>query len=398
MRQTARVAILSILLNAGILICVSSIAALRGNPGSSVPATRPVPAALASYKLDTIQQPQNTVEQSYKNIKVLKGLPDSQLFSVMNFMRASLGVSCAYCHANSGGDNWNFESDEKPAKQTARRMIQMVYDINKGNRDVFGGGAVTCFTCHRANIHPIALPSLPVPLPEGGPGGLPSKENSTLPTARQIVDKYVQAIGGSDAIRKLNSRSINGVSISWDGKKVPFVLQLQAPNKILFTQTSQQGERIQGFDGATGWVKTGEQTRTMNGAEMARLRLVQAPFDLLAVTEALPEMRVTGKEKVNNQEAFVIERAVGSGQIDRFYFDANTGLLLRVLTLIDTILTRIPEQIDFEDYKEVEGARVPFMIRNSFVDPWNGTTIRFSEIKSAPVDDTKFEMPKSKKQ
>ena len=69
------------------------------------------------------------VEQTRKNIQVLKGLPESQLFPVMNFMSTSLEVKCDYCHVKngknaSGGDNWVWESDEKKTKLAGRQMIK----------------------------------------------------------------------------------------------------------------------------------------------------------------------------------------------------------------------------------------------------------------------------------
>src|SRR5262245_16730458 len=130
---------------------------------------------------------EKSVESTHKNIKVLNGLRESQLFPVMNYMRGSLGVSCAYCHVYSGEDNWNFASDEKPTKQTARRMIQMVLDINKNNKEIFGSNSVSCFTCHRGNIRPSVLPTLPVPVPEGGAAGLIAPTNIVLPSPNEIV-------------------------------------------------------------------------------------------------------------------------------------------------------------------------------------------------------------------
>src|ERR1051325_2631767 len=82
------------------------------------------------------------VEQVRKNIQVLKGLPDSQLFLVMNFVSDSLSVHCDYCHVKNGtdpktgNDNWVWESDDKPAKARGREMMKMVLDINKAS---FGG-------------------------------------------------------------------------------------------------------------------------------------------------------------------------------------------------------------------------------------------------------------------
>src|SRR5215216_2300676 len=105
------------------------------------------------------QQGDRPVEQTRKNIQVLKGLPESQLFPEMNFIAASLGVQCGFCHVNKGRDpqtgqtNWVWESDVKPEKKTAREMMKMVLTINGGD---FGlsRGQVTCYTCHRGQQQP----------------------------------------------------------------------------------------------------------------------------------------------------------------------------------------------------------------------------------------------------
>ncbi|HEX8090586.1 MAG TPA: c-type cytochrome, partial [Blastocatellia bacterium] len=115
-------------------------------------------------------QDEKPVEQAFKNIQTLKGLPGSQLFSVMQFMAVSLGVRCDYCHVKTG-NNWEWEKDDKQEKQTARKMIQMTADINKNN---FGGrSGVSCATCHRGQAHPISTTAVSAdafqPRPQAAP-------------------------------------------------------------------------------------------------------------------------------------------------------------------------------------------------------------------------------------
>src|SRR5919205_3522965 len=95
------------------------------------------------------------VEQVSKNIQVLKGMPESQLLPVMHLMRTALGVKCEYCHIAENGKYW---MDDKPAKQTARRMIEMVREINRANFD--GRPVVTCNSCHRGQTTPVAVPEI----------------------------------------------------------------------------------------------------------------------------------------------------------------------------------------------------------------------------------------------
>jgi len=85
-------------------------------------------------------------EQKYKNIQLLRGIPSERLTKIMFAFKASLGVDCTYCHIKD-----QFEKDDKPQKQTARKMIQLVRDTNAKLGSMT---RVTCFTCHRGQIRP----------------------------------------------------------------------------------------------------------------------------------------------------------------------------------------------------------------------------------------------------
>jgi hypothetical protein len=158
---------------------------------------------LRALSAEAAQQEDKAVEEVQKNIQVLKGLPSSQLLPVMHFMRTSLGVRCDYCHVAENGKYW---MDDKPAKQTARRMLQMVFAINKAN---FGGQPViTCNTCHRGSTKPVPVPAI-------GQGAFTNttrdeeaaKTTEQLPSAEQVLDRYVQALGGTTAIDKVRTRT-----------------------------------------------------------------------------------------------------------------------------------------------------------------------------------------------
>jgi len=153
---------------------------------------------LVVVRTSATQTTDKPVEQVQKNIQVLKGLPSSQLLPVMHFMRTSLGVRCDYCHVAENGKYW---MDDKPAKQTARRMLEMVSSIN---RDNFGGrSVVTCNTCHRGSTKPIGVPAI-------GQGVFTDTTraddaptvSAPLPTADQVFDKYIEALGGGDVVRR----------------------------------------------------------------------------------------------------------------------------------------------------------------------------------------------------
>ena len=168
-----------------------------------------------------------------KNIKVLTGLPQSQLIPVMNFMAASLGRRCNFCHVNKDGQ-WDYASDEKPEKASAREMIKMVLDLRK--QTFHGADEISCYTCHRGQTHPTNLPPLPLPLPSPRPASSPSatgtppatgapqatpRPTPALPSADEILNKYIAAIGGQTAIDKTKSRSVKGTLTQSNGVAVP---------------------------------------------------------------------------------------------------------------------------------------------------------------------------------
>ncbi|MBV9210002.1 MAG: c-type cytochrome, partial [Acidobacteria bacterium] len=341
-------------------------------------------------------QEDKPVEQTRKNIQVLKGLPDSQLFMVMNFMRASLGVNCAFCHVNNGGDKWEWEKDDKPEKQTARRMIQMVFDIN--NNHFKGAHRVSCYTCHRGAEHTVNAPPLPQVAPEGGAAG-EEKPRPAMPTAEQLIDKYWQAIGGRAAIEKAKTRVMKGTQTSSaNGQSMPLEILQSAPNKFVITVTTpQQAAIMRGYNGTTAWMRSPRGQRELTGADLEQAKRTADFYWMLKLKELTKELRVTGKDKIGDREAYILTARIAPTHTERYYFDTQTGFLLRVITLEDSLIGWIPEQTDYEDYRDVDGVKMPFTVRQSYVDPWVGWTRKFTEIKSnAPVDDKKFDMPAAK--
>jgi hypothetical protein len=345
------------------------------------------------------------VEQTRKNIQVLKGMPESQLFNEMNFISASLGVRCDFCHVKQGKDpktgfdNWVWESDDKEEKKTARDMMRMVLTINK--RD-FGlsRGAVTCFTCHRGQTHPQGLPTLPLavsghePAPGATPAPSPRPSPEAPPTVQQVFDKYVAAVGGQAAISKLQTTVTKGTRAASQGRTWPFEATSKGPDKFLMVvQVPDLGTVRQALNGATGWVDNPRVHRALTPAELADVRHAAELYDVVKFRPT-PTMRVAGRRKVGERDAIVVVDRPSEGISRRYFFDAQTGLLLRITTLTDTMLNALPEQTDFEDYRDVDGVKLPFVVRVSTIDTYDSFTRTITEVThNVPVDDKRFEMP-----
>jgi hypothetical protein len=351
--------------------------------------------------------PEKTVELVQKNIKVLTGLPQSQLIPVMNFFAASMGRRCNYCHVNNQGQ-WDYASDAKPEKTAAREMIKLVLDINK-TTERLKLDPVSCYTCHRGRTSPQSIPALPLALPSpppnaGGPGGptpgaapqASPAATPALPSADEIFSKYAAALGGQTAIDKLKSRTVKGTVTQANGNSFQFELSQAAPDKFYLLVTTPQGTIERGFNGQVGWEKTAEGVREITGAELIDFKAANGLFSLLKLKEqySRPPTRVR-KDKLGDRDVYVIDGATTDNRRMRLYFDATSGLLLRRTTTMPTMVGIIPDQIDLEDYRETEGLKFPFTARAAMVEVGNPTSTRtFTELKlNVPVDESKFNMP-----
>jgi hypothetical protein len=335
---------------------------------------------------------EKTVEQTQKNIQVLQGLPASQLIPVMNYMGSSLGVKCTFCHVNKDG-KWDFPSDEKPEKSTAREMIKMVAGLNKASFK--GNPAVACFTCHRGSEHPVRIPDLPLALAaqfaETTPATGTVKE--TPPTADQILAKYTEALGGSAAIEKMKSRTVKGSLLASNGDTVGYEVYQTAPDKIyMVLNTPKAGVIERGYDGSLGWEKGQRGLRQLQNQELVVLRRSADLFKDLRLQGQFTRLNYGGKEKIDGKDVYVLRGLGVDGKGERLYFDAQSGLLVRRITSTPTIVGLIPEQFDFGDYRDVDGVKLPFMVKFTSVD--SSSTRTATEMKlNVPVDATKFNKP-----
>jgi len=392
-----------------VLSCVSAIVVITkaGAEKTSLVSSEPVnmaslglPAPAQTPAVTPAQQDKPT-EQVQKNIKVLNGLPQSQLIPVMNFFSASLGVRCNFCHVNNNGV-WAFDSDDKPEKGTAREMITMVLNINK---TAFKGGMeVSCFTCHRGTRNPVGLPPLPLPLPAprpspAGPGAQASPTPLTMPSADEVINKYVTAIGGQAAIDKIKTRVMKGTIATASGQALTYEIVQAAPDRAYESFVAPRGTMERAVNGNTGWEKNPQGVRDVMGGQLADLKASLQLFRNLKLREQYTSVRLGRKDKIGDREVYVITGTTADKKRERLFFDVESGLLLRRITYTETMIGIIPEQTDFEDYREVDGVKLPFIIKLSPVDVGNpGSTRTFTEIKlNAPVDDSKFNKPAAAK-
>ena len=325
-----------------------------------------------------------TAEQVYKNVTALKGTPADQLQPTMQFIAVSLGVECNFCHVQ--GD---FASDEKGAKKTARSMVEMTLAINKNS--FRGQTQVTCYSCHRGAAQPVGIP----PVQESDtPPARPEvrRPAASTATADQILEKYVTAVGGADAIRKVTSRVMKG-SIHAMGGESQIELYAKAPNKRISFSQMGGGHSITAFDGTVGWMgSTGRPPREMSTEESAAAGLDAEFYLPLRLKEIYPQLRRGRPDEVDGKPSEVLMGTAPGQPTVRLYFDRDSGLLVRMVRYANTPIGRMPTQIDYSDYRNADGVKIPF--RWTLARPNGRFTIQLSEVQSnVPIEDGKFAKP-----
>jgi photosynthetic reaction center cytochrome c subunit len=327
-----------------------------------------------------------TTEQAYKNIQVLKGVPADQLIPAMQFITASLGVQCDFCHVENA-----FEKDDKPPKQTARKMIQMTMTLNKENFQ--GQRKVTCFACHRGGRKPVTTPILaegdPIP-PLAGPDQSPSAPN--LPTAESILKKYLEALGGVEALAKISTRAQQG-TVTIGQKSFPVEVLSEAPDKRLTTVHFNNGDNVTAVSADEGWTSTpGHPAREMSAIELDVARVEARAFFANTFRTSFKEMKVVAKNAINGKDCFLVSATREGAPPTYFYFEAESGLLVRMLQYTETPLGNNPTQIDYADYREQDGLKVPFGWSVSRPNRRFSTQIEKMQ-QNVPIDQHRFAKP-----
>lgn len=356
--------------------------------------------------------PEKTVGQTGKNIKVLNDLPQSQLYPAMRFMAASLGFQCGSCHVIRNG--WiEAPADDKPEKQAARQMIKMVVEMNK---TYFGGNpTVSCYTCHRGQRSPQGTPVLPLqmlsPRSSGGSPAAGSTISSTLtsglPSADDVLNKYLAAVGGKAATEMITSSVVKGSTTTAVGQVVAYEAEQSAPDKGRETFAVQnvagrtcagdsrcEYERV--INGRHGWVKNGQGIQELVGEQLADQKLLFPLFQILRLKDQYSRFRVSGREKIDDRDVYVVSAVRSDDRFERLYFGVETGLLRRRISYMRTLIGMIPQQTDFDDYRDVDGLKLPFTITMSYADPGSPPiTRKFAEIKlNVPIPESEFEKPR----
>lgn len=340
-------------------------------------------------------------EDVFKNVQVLKGISVDEFMGTMGFIAASLSLNCLDCHTDASGSDPAKYAEDTPIKQTARRMLLMVKTINAQN---FGGQAViTCYTCHRSDVAPRFTPSLmeqygaPAPRDPNDIAVVPQPAPNA-PTADQILDKYIEALGGAQKLAGLTSYTIKGTYAGYDTDfgKAPAEVYAKAPAQRTTIVQPSAGETITAFDGRNGWIAATNALLplvTLTGGDLDDA-LLDAEFAFPAgIKQYLTGWHV-GFPPINidGHDAVVVEGKAPQGSPVKLFFDKDSGLLLRMVRFTTTVLGLNPSEVDYSDYRDVAGIKVPFKWTVTWTDGRQEFEVTDFQ-RNVPIDATKFGKP-----
>lgn len=327
-----------------------------------------------------------TAAEQFKNIQILKDMPADQLIPAMQFMTASLGVDCEYCHVEKA-----FDKDDKKTKGYARHMMEMMFNINKENFD--NQRWVTCYSCHQGSPHPPSIPAITAR--EKAPLQMAEEETASAtgyPEPAKLLDGYLAAVGGADVLKKVTSRVAKGTVTAFGDQKMAVDIYAKSPDKRVSVMHMKDGESVTAYNGKVGWLSVPGRVHMMNAQETFGARM-DADFAFPANVKGLyTKWETKPGEKIDGQETWLVVGEKEGEPPLRLYLDQKSGLLLRLVRYVDSPLGYNPTQIDYADYRVADGVKVPY--RWTVARPGNRFTVQVDELKqNVPVDDAKFVAP-----
>lgn len=353
-------------------------------------------AAAAAGQTQPEQKPP-MAEDVFKNVQVLRGITVGQFMETMGFISASLGLNCSDCHVSE--QDWAAYARDNDIKQTARKMMLMVNTLNRGT---FGGKQmVTCYTCHRGDVTPKTVPTI-AGIYNTPPPDEPDeivKDAPNAPPAAQILDKYIQALGGAQRVAALTSIAEKGTYQGFsaeEGVGRPAEIYAKAPNQRVSIVHTLNGDLTNAYDGRDGWTAVpgaAVPVLALNGADLDGLKMDAELAFPAHIKEILSDWHVGFPVTINGQDADVVQGRSAPGALPvKLYFDQKSGLLVRQVRFTISPLGRNTTQVDYSDYRTVAGLKMPFHVVVSWLDGRSNFNLTDIQV-NVPVDAAKFGKP-----
>jgi photosynthetic reaction center cytochrome c subunit len=382
----------------------AAVASLVGIPHAAGQAGAPGAGQAASGEKPLM------AEQAFKNVQLLRGISVKEFIETMGFFSAATNGNCSFCHGDEALSSWEKYADDPPLKQKARQMMLM---MNAINRTYFGGEReVTCYSCHRnANLPKVtptlaeqyftALPDDPEEIAEQDPGG---------PKPDQVLDKYIQALGGAQKLATFKSFVAKGTYQGYDTAPVPVEIYAKAPNQFFQVAHMPNGDSTWVDDGRNAWVAQSAldtpvtllslAAGDLDGAHLESqlyfpaqikqlLTNLRVGYPISGTLSILPDKLDAG---IDDRELTIMQGTTAAGNKVKLYFDPKSGLLVRMMRYTNLPVGFITTEIDFADYRDVSGITIPFRVTKTWVDGRSLTLLNSIQL-NVQIDASEFAKP-----
>lgn len=183
-----------------------------------------------------------------------------------------------------------------------------------------------------------------------------------MPGGEQVIDRYVEAIGGRAAWQSLHSRTALG-NIEFPTVHISGTVMIheKAPNRVLQMVILEGAVFRQGFDGNVAWSDDPQDgVKTKSGEELSETARDADFFRPINMKKRYMKLAVTGEEKIGGQMAYLLETTSADGAVEKIYFDEQSGLIVRAISRRHMGAEVVNFQQDLQDYREVDGVKLPF--------------------------------------
>jgi hypothetical protein len=309
-------------------------------------------------------------QDTYRDVRVLRGIPADEFLDTMGMFASALQFDCTGCHAPGVSYDREAFSIPTPKIQMARAMIFMMNDINA---KFFGGQKrVTCFTCHAGDgaRRPRSIPDLAIQYgePREDPNAADINPDQFAPPASEVFTKYFNALGGLDRVSKVTTLVARGRYTAFDTPPTGAAVEIyaKAPSQRTVVVRSIYGNRpgdsIRVFDGQSAW-KSGPDAvpspMVYTGGNLLGARIDAVSTFPAEIPKAFKTWAVSSTE-INGAAVQILQgRNDSDTPLANYYFD-EAGLLVRLVRWNPTVVGSIPTQIDFSDYRDLDGIKIPF--------------------------------------
>ncbi len=337
-------------------------------------------------------------EQAFKDVRILRGIPVDEFMSTMGFLSAALALNCQDCHVAESGGDWARYADDTRLKQTTRRMMVMVNTINTTN---FGGRPlVTCNTCHRGSNRPNTMPSLLSLYAEPAPDepGEVFQQADGQPAAAAVLGRYIEALGGAARVSRLTSLTGAGRHRAFgDAQTSRAEFFAKAPSSRAVVIHAASGDTTTVVDPRAGWLAAPATDRPLPAIEITRqelegLRLEAETLFPARIEGALTGWRVGFPKNIRGRDVQPVQGRTASGAVVTLCFDLDSGLLARMVRVTASPIGPIVTEVDFDDYREVEGVKVPHRWGVTWLS--GRSTFEWANVRAnVAIDEARFAKP-----